>query len=177
MKVILTEDHDTLGAKGDAVEVKNGYGQNFLIPRRLAVPATTSALKRYAEETRQAAHKVEAAKAGLQALAARLDGTTVTISTRTGEGGRLFGTITTQQVVEALAAAGTEVDRRKVSLEGDIRETGDYPATVRLGADAVATVTVRVVSDSGPAASAGAVSEDSTSDEVSSYEDGSDDDD
>jgi len=169
MKVILTADHDTLGAKGDAVEVKNGYGQNFLIPRRLAVPATTSALKRYAEETRQAAHKVEAAKAGLQAAAARLDGTLVTIATRTGENGRLFGTITTQQVAEALAAAGQDVDRRKVSLDAEIRETGDFPATVRLGADAVATITVRVVSENVAEAPALAPADD-LDDEVSGYE-------
>ena len=175
MKVILTEDHDTLGAKGDAVEVKNGYGQNFLIPRRLAVPATTSALKRYAEEARQSVHKVEAAKAGLQALAAKLDGTSVTIATRTGEGGRLFGTITTQQVAEAIAAAGTDVDRRKVSLDADIREIGDYPATVRLGAEAVATVTVHVVSENAAAAPTDAAPADDTSDEVSSYEDDDDD--
>lgn len=171
MKVILTEDHDTLGAKGDAVEVKNGYGQNFLIPRRLAVPATTSALKRFAEETRQAAHKIEAQKAGLQATAAKLDGTVVTIASRTGEEGRLFGTVTTQQVVEALAAMGTDVDRRKVSLDGDIRETGDFPATVRLGADAVATVTVRVVSENAAEAPADEEAPDAAmADEVSGYE-------
>ncbi len=170
MKVILTEDHDTLGAKGDAVEVKNGYGQNFLIPRRLAVPATTSALKRYAEETRQAAHKIEAQLANLQTLASKLDGTAVTIATRTGDGGRLFGTITTQQVAEALAAAGTDVDRRKISLDADIREIGDYPATVRFGADATATVTVHVVSESAPAAPAASSDEDPLDDEISGYE-------
>ena len=170
MKVILTEDHDTLGAKGDAVEVKNGYGQNFLIPRRLAVPATTSALKRYAEETRQAAHKVEAQLANLKTLADKLSGTVVTIATRTGEDGRLFGTITTTQIADALAAAGTAVDRRKVSLDADIREVGDHPAQVRFSADAVATVTVRVVSENVAAAPAAAPSGDSLDDEVSGYE-------
>ena len=171
MKVILTVDHDTLGAKGDAVEVKNGYGQNFLIPRRLAVPATTGALKRYAEETRQAAHKIEAQLAGLQTLAAKLDGTAVTIATRTGDGGRLFGTITTQQVAEALAAAGTDVDRRKISLDEDIREVGAFPAHVRFGTDAVATITVNVVSENEAAEAAPADSDDDRlGDEVSGYE-------
>ena len=169
MKVILTQDHDTLGAKGDAVEVKNGYGQNFLIPRQLAVPATTSALKRYAEETRQAAHKIEAQRAELAATAARLDGTSVTIETRTGEDGRIFGTITTTQISDALAARGVAVDRRKISID-DVRETGEFPATVRFGADATATVTVKVVSENAPAAPAAVAPADDTDDEVSGYE-------
>ena len=171
MKVILTEDHDTLGAKGDAVEVKNGYGQNFLIPRRLAVPATTSALKRYAEETRQAAHKVEAQKAALKASADALTGQSVTIETRTGEGGRIFGTITTTQIADALAAAGTAVDRRKISLDEDIREVGAFPAHVRFGTDAVATITVNVVSENATDAPAPEAAPDDTFDtEMASYE-------
>ncbi len=171
MKVILTEDHDTLGAKGDAVEVKNGYGQNFLIPRRLAVPATSSALKRYAEETRQAAHKVEAQKAALKTLADALTGQSVTIATRTGEGGRIFGTITTTQIADALAAAGTTVDRRKISLDEDIREVGAFPAHVRFGTDAVATITVNVVSENAADEPAPAASDDNSFDnELASYE-------
>ena len=173
MKVILTEDHDTLGAKGEAVEVKNGYGQNFLIPRRLAVPATASALKRYAEETRQAAHKVEAQREALAATAARLEGTEVTIETRTGEQGRIFGTITTTQIADALAAAGVDVDRRKISVD-DIRETGTFPATIRFGADITATITVHVVSENATEAPAAAEA-DTGSDEVEDYEDPDDD--
>ena len=175
MKVILTADHDTLGAKGDAVEVKNGYGQNFLIPRQLAVPATTSAVKRYAEETRQAAHKVEAQRANLVTLAASLDGKEVTIATRTGERGRIFGTITTTQIADALAAAGTDIDRRKITIE-DVRETGDYPATVRFGPDVTATITVHVVSETPVDAPSGLAPADDGADEISSYEDPEDDD-
>ncbi len=170
MKVILTEDHDTLGAKGDAVEVKNGYGQNFLIPRRLAVPATTSAIKRYAEETRQAAHKIVAQQAALKTLADALTGQTVTIATRTGEGGRIFGTITTTQIADALAAAGTTVDRRKISLDEDIRETGAFPAHVRFGTDAVATITVNVVSENAADEPAPVAEDNSFDNELASYE-------
>ena len=171
MKVILTEDHDTLGAKGDAVEVKNGYGQNFLIPRRLAVPATASALKRYAEETRQAAHKVEAQKAALKTLAEALEGTAVVIETRTGEGGRIFGTITTTQIADALAAGGNAVDRRKISLDEDIREVGAFPAHVRFGTDAIATITVNVVSENAADAPAPAAEDDGGFDnELAAYE-------
>ena len=176
------EGHPDRGPRHARRQGRRGRGQERLRPE-LPHPAPPrrarhrrARVKRYAEETRQASHKIEAQRASLQALAQKLDGTEVTISTRSGEDGRLFGTITTQQIAEALAAAGTDVDRRKISLEGDIRETGDYPATVRMGADATATVTVHVVSENAPAAPARPAADD-TSDEVSSYEDTDDDDD
>ena len=146
MKVILKEDHETLGAKGDVVEVKDGYGRNFLLPRRLAVVATKSAVKQYAEERKQASHKIAAARQSLEGVAARLQGTEVSLTARTGEDNRLFGTITAQQVAEALAAKGFDVDRRKVTV-GEIRTTGTFPATVRLAADLTAEVQVVVVSE------------------------------
>jgi large subunit ribosomal protein L9 len=158
MKVILKEEHETLGAKGDVVEVKNGYGRNFLIPRQLAVVATKSSLKQYAEERKQASHKLAAARQQLEALAARLSGTDVTVTARTGEDNRLFGTITGQQVVDALAEKGFTVDRRKLSL-GEIRTTGTYPATIRLAADVTAEVQVTVVPE-------GAAADDADTDET-----------
>ena len=145
MKVILTEDHDTLGLKGDLVEVKPGYGRNFLIPRQLAVVATKSSTKKYAEERRQAAHKVEAARGNAEKLAERLDGTEVVIPVQTGEENRIFGSVTTQQVVDELKAQGFDLDRRKVSLSEDVRVTGVYTATVRLMPDVSADVKVTVV--------------------------------
>ncbi|MDT0630784.1 50S ribosomal protein L9 [Rubrivirga sp. S365] len=147
MKVILTEDHDTLGIKGDLVDVKPGYGQNFLIPRQLAVVATKSATKRYAEERRQSAHKVEAQREQAEKLAQRLDGTEIVIPVQTGEDNRIFGTITTQQVVDELKEQGFDIDRRKVTLSEDPRVTGVYPATVRLHQDVSAKVTVNVVAN------------------------------
>lgn len=160
MKVILTEDHDTLGAKGDVVEVKPGYGRNFLLPRRLAVVATKSAVKQYAEERKQAAHKIAAARQTAEGVAARLAGTEVVIAARTGEMDRLFGTVTAQQVADALAEKGFDVDRRKVTL-ADIRTTGTYTAVVRLAADLTADVTVKVVSENASeGAAAEAVAED-----------------
>ena len=150
MKVILTEDHDTLGAKGDVVEVKPGYGRNYLLPRRLAVVATKSAVKQYAEERKQAAHKIAAARQTAEGVAARLSGTEVLISARTGEMDRLFGTVTAQQVADALAEKGFDIDRRKVSLREEIRTTGTYTAVVRLAADLTADVTVKVVSENAP---------------------------
>lgn len=151
MKVILKVDHDTLGMKGDLVEVKNGYGLNFLIPRQLAVVATKSSIKQYAEERKQASHKIAAQRADAEAFAARLDGTEVTISARTGEENRLFGTVTTQQVADALASKGYEIDRRKISLSEDIKLTGVYSATVRLHPDFSSEIKVQVVPESGAA--------------------------
>ena len=145
MKVILKADHDTLGIKGDVVNVKPGFGRNFLIPRQLAVMATKSALKQYAEERRQAAHKIEAARGDAEKIAARLNQTEVVIPVRVGEENRIFGTITTQQIADELAAQGVKVDRRKISLAEDVRVTGVYPATVRLHPDFPAEVKVRVV--------------------------------
>lgn len=145
MKVILTEDHDTLGVKGDVVEVKPGYGRNYLIPRQLAVVATASSLKRYAEERRQAAHKIEAKRDQAEALAKRLDGTEIVIPVQTGEEGRIFGSVTTQQIVDELKTLGFEVDRRKVTFSEDVRETGEYPASVRVHPEFTAEVKVKVV--------------------------------
>lgn len=145
MKVILTEDHDTLGTKGDLVEVKPGYGRNFLIPRQLAVVATPSSVKKYAEERRQAAHKIEARRDQAEALSKKLDGTEIVIPVQTGEENRIFGSVTTQQIVDELKTLGFDVDRRKVTLSEDIRVTGVYPATVRVHPDFTAEVKVKVV--------------------------------
>ena len=145
MKVILTEDHDTLGLRGEVVEVKNGYGRNFLIPRRLAVVANASNRKRYAEEQRQREHKVEAQRAEAAKLAARIDGTEVTIPMRVGEEGRLFGSVTAPQVTEALAALGITIDRRRLSMPSELRAVGVYTATVRVSPEHTAEVKVQVV--------------------------------
>ena len=144
MKVILTEDFESLGPRGTVLEVKDGYGRNYLIPRRLAVVATRGNVARYEEEQRQRSHKVEAERRTAEETAARLDGTEIVIAARVGEDNRLFGTITTQQVVEELAARGFEVDRRKVTLDEEIRTTGVYPATVRIHPLYPAQVKVRV---------------------------------
>ena len=145
MKVILTQDHDTLGLRGDEVEVKPGYGQNFLIPRQMAVVATKSTRKRYAEETKQAAHKIEAARGNAEKLAQRMDGTELVFPVKTGEEGRLFGSVTTQQVADELTAKGYDIDRRKITMSEEIRTTGDYTATVRLHPDFSSEVKVSVV--------------------------------
>ena len=145
MNVILTQDVENLGQKGEVVSVKSGYGRNFLIPNRLAVVANASNVKRYEEETRQQSLKLEAARKDAEALAKRIDDLEVVLQAPVGEEDRIFGTITTQQVAEALAQKGIEVDRRKISLDADIRTTGEYTASVKLHPEHVGTLTVQVV--------------------------------
>lgn len=148
MKVILTQDVDTLGQKGEVVEVKPGYGRNFLIPRSLAVVASPSNVKRYEEEVRQQARQLEQKRKDAEAMAARLSQTEIVLQKPVGEEERLFGTVTTQEIVEELKRLGYDVDRRKVSLNQDIRTLGTYTAAVRLHADHVAEVKVTVVPES-----------------------------
>ena len=144
MKVILTQDLDNLGMRGDLVEVKNGYGRNYLIPRGLAVLATKSNQKRHEEELRQAAHKIEAQREQAEQLAQKIDGTELLVVMRTGDEGRVFGTVTTQQVADLLKERGFEVDRRKVTIGEEIRTVGVYPATVKVHPLYSAEVKIRV---------------------------------
>ncbi|MEM1043700.1 MAG: 50S ribosomal protein L9 [Bacteroidota bacterium] len=148
MDIILTQDVDDLGQKGEVITVKNGYGRNFLIPRGLAVVANPSNVKRYQEETRQQAVKLESARKDAEALAKRIDDMEIVLQAPVGEEDRIFGTITTQQIAEALAGRGIEVDRRKISLDGDIRTTGEYSATVKLHPEHSGSLTVQVVPES-----------------------------
>ncbi len=148
MNIILTQDVDNLGQKGEVISVKNGYGRNFLIPRGLAVVANPSNVKRYEEETRQQAVKLESARKDAEALAKRINDMEIVLQAPVGEEDRIFGTITTQQIADALAGRGIEVDRRKISLDSDIRTTGEYTATVKLHPEHSGSLTVQVVPES-----------------------------
>lgn len=148
MKVILKQDVENLGASGDVVQVKNGYGRNFLIPRGLAVEATRGNLKSHQEVLRQTGHKLEKLRTDAAALAKRLSEIDLVIPARVGEANRIFGTVTTAQIAELLADRGLEIDRRKIQLSEDIRALGVYPATVRIHSDVVAEIKIRVVAES-----------------------------
>jgi large subunit ribosomal protein L9 len=148
MNVILTQDVDNLGQKGEVVSVKGGYGRNYLIPNGLAVVANTSNVKRYEEETRQQALKLEAARKDAEALAKRIDDMEIVLQAPVGEEDRIFGTITTQQIADALKQKGLEVDRRNISLDSDIRTTGEYTATVKMHPEYSGTLTIQVVPES-----------------------------
>lgn len=148
MQIILTEKIRNLGNVGDRVEVKGGYGRNFLIPQGKAVFASPDNVRRF--EARRAELVKEAATSLAAALerAAALADLTVTIAQSAGEGGRLFGSVTTRQIAAALTDAGRPVDRQELNLvEGSIRQLGTYPVEVHLHADVVATVQVEVIAE------------------------------
>ena len=140
-QAILLEDVDELGHRGDPVDVSPGYLRNFLIPRKLAAPATPGALEE-AQRRRAAAEKVEKARAEREEQAASLLSKTVlTIYQRAGEDGKLFGSVGAKEIVEAISdARDLRVDRRKVRLEQPIREIGTHMVEIELADGAIATV-------------------------------------
>ena len=146
MKVILKEDIKHVGLKDDVVEVKNGYGRNFLIPQGKAKLATDGALKMLAEDVRQREFKMDKLRKDAEALAEKVNGTKVSIKTKAGASGRIFGSITTLQIANALKEKGFDVDRRKIVTD-DIKELGTFPATVNLFKDISATVNLEVVAE------------------------------
>ncbi len=148
MQVILMEKIRYLGNVGDRVEVKGGYGRNYLLPTGKAVFASPDNIARF-EQQRAAIEKAATdALAKAQARAAALQDVTVTIAHKAGEGGRLFGSVTTREIAEALTAAGHAVDRQELNLpEGAIRTLGSFPLDVNLHADLIAQVTVAVVAE------------------------------
>lgn len=146
MKVILKEDIKHVGLKDDVVEVKDGYGRNFLIPQGRAKLATDGALKMLAEDVRQREFKMDKLKKDAEALAEKVNGTTVSIKTKAGASGRIFGSITTLHIANALKEKGFDVDRRKIVTD-DIKELGTFPTTVNLLKDISATVNLEVVAE------------------------------
>ncbi len=133
MQVILTKNVDKLGYKDDVVTVKPGYGRNFLIPQGYAILATTSSLKEHAEKLKQRAHKETKILAEAEAIAAKLEGVTLKIGTKAGENGKIFGSVNTIQLAEALKAQGFDIDRKSLKIkEEPIKEVGTYEAEANL---------------------------------------------
>ena len=146
MEIILKEDIIGLGYKNDIVNVKSGYGRNYLIPQGKAVIATESAKKVLAENERQRAHKLAKIKADAEAQAAKLNGVKVTISAKVNEDGTIFGGVGAAQVAEALAAKGFEVDRKAIVAE-TVKAVGEYTATINLHKEVKAEVAFEVVAE------------------------------
>ena len=147
MEVILREDIDKLGNRGEVVKVAPGYARNFLIPKRLAVAATDSN-KKIVEQERQAHLRKEAKLKGeAEDLSKMLTGVSVTIAQKAGENDQLFGSVTSKDVADALAAKNYTIDRRKVQLDEPIKQLGEYKVPVRLHKDVTAEVTVVVVKE------------------------------
>lgn len=149
MEVILLEKVHNLGKLGDRVKVRPGYARNFLIPEKMAVPATETNVQKL-EAMRAELEKAQAeALAKAEARAAALKDAVVTIAARTGEEGRLFGSVGTADIAESFSKAGTEVEKREVRMPtGPIRILGDHPVELHLHADVNVAVTVRVVAES-----------------------------
>jgi large subunit ribosomal protein L9 len=144
MKVLLKQDVHKIGKKGEILEVKEGYARNFLIPNGLAVEASGGAMKQVVEEKkaqdRRKAREIEES----QALADKLKGFTVTIKHKAGEEGRLFGSITSTEIAEALKKRGIEIDKKKIVLDEPIRLVGDYTVKIKLHHEVTAQLPVSV---------------------------------
>lgn len=133
MEVILKKNIDKLGYKDEVVSVKPGYGRNFLIPQGYAVLATPSAVKAHEEVLKQRAHKESKIVAEAEGIAAKLAEITVKISTKVGENGKIFGSVNTVQLSEALKAAGFDIDRKSLKIKDEpIKEVGTYEAEANL---------------------------------------------
>lgn len=145
IEVILREDVKSLGRAGELVRVKPGYARNFLLPKGLAYEATEGNKKRVQAEARAREARRAQERAEAEATAARLAGVSVTLARKAGEGERLFGSITAQDLAEALAAKGIVVDRRKIELEHPIKTLGTHRVSIRLLHDVQAAISVTVV--------------------------------
>jgi large subunit ribosomal protein L9 len=133
MEIILLQDVNKLGLKDDLVNVKNGYGRNFLIPGGYAIAASPSAKKMHTENLRQKAHKQEKIKAEAQEIAAKLDGVKLIVGAKTSTSGKIFGSVNTIQIAEGLKEKGFDIDRKNITLpEDQIKEVGTYKAIIRL---------------------------------------------
>jgi large subunit ribosomal protein L9 len=132
MEVILKQDFPGLGYKNDLVKVKGGYGRNYLIPQGFAIVASISNRKMIDENIRQAAHKAEKVINDAKEIAAKLADISIEIGAKAGEKGKIFGAITTLQIADALKEKGHEIDRKKISFKSDVKNVGEYIATVDL---------------------------------------------
>jgi large subunit ribosomal protein L9 len=147
MELILREDVEKLGARGQVIKVADGYARNFLLPRRLAVVAT-EANKKIVEQERQAHLRKEAReKASAQELGEMMSQVSVTIAQKAGDQDQLFGSVTPKDIAEALEAQNYHIDRRKIHLEEPIRQLGQFSVPVRLHRDVTVNITVNVVKE------------------------------
>ena len=136
MKIILKQDFDTLGQKNDILTVKTGYARNYLIPKGYAVQATDSAVKVHNENLRQRAHKEEKIRSEAEAIGKKLEGIKLVIGAKTSSAGKIFGSVNTIQIAEALKDKGFDIDRKNIVLgEDTIKEVGNYKAVVKLHRD------------------------------------------
>ncbi|WP_026896775.1 50S ribosomal protein L9 [Daejeonella oryzae] len=147
MELILKQDIKNLGEKDDVVTVKAGYGRNYLIPQGFAAMATISAKKVLAENLKQAAFKQDKIKKDAEAIASRLEGVKLSIGAKAGESGKIFGSVNTIQVADALKKEGFEVDRRRITFETEPKFVGEYIANLNLHKEVKVQVPFEVVAE------------------------------
>jgi large subunit ribosomal protein L9 len=148
MEVILRQDIKGLGYKDDKVTVANGYGRNFLLPKGMATLATESAKKMHAEIMKQRAFKEDKLRKEAAANSEKLAGVSIKVGAKAGENGKIFGSVTTIQIAEALLKAGYNIERKNIEINDDtIKQLGTYSAKVRLYKDVSATVNFEVVAE------------------------------
>lgn len=148
MEIILKQDVKNLGSKDDIVKVKNGYGRNFLIPKGFAIIANESNKKQLAENQKQRAFKEQKLKEEALKIAKKFETLSVKVGAKAGETGKIFGSVNTIQVADALKKLGIDVDRKNITLKDDaIKNLGNYTATIKLHKDVVVDVEFEVVAE------------------------------
>ena len=148
MELILKEYVENLGDNGDLVVVKPGYGRNYLIPQGKAILATASAKKMREETLRQRAHKEEKLVEEAKAMAAKLADASIKIGAKVGESGKIFGSVNTIQLADALKSSGVDIDRKYISIVGDtIKEAGSYEAKIRFHKEVIETISFEVIGE------------------------------
>jgi large subunit ribosomal protein L9 len=145
MKVILQQDVKKLGKKGDIVEVSEGYGRNFLLPRKAAVLANAENMNVAKAQAGSKARKEAMATDEAKLMAAQLEKVSVTIPVKIGENGKLFGSVTGKDVADALKKEKIDIDRRKITIKGDVTGAGEYEAVIKVHPEITSTIKVNVV--------------------------------
>lgn len=148
MEVILKEDIQNIGHRNDIVTVKNGYGRNYLIPKGMAILATESAKKMHAENLKQRAHKEEKIKNEALEVAKKLETVAITIGAKTSSTGKIFGSVNTIQIAEALKEKGYEIERKNISIpEDQVKEVGKYNATIKLHKEVKVDIEFEIIAE------------------------------
>ena len=145
MEVILTEDVEKLGKRGEKIKVKDGFYRNFLFPRQMAVVCNKGNLRTYEEQQKYAVARSKREKEEASAVARKLEKVTLTLKAQVGEEDKLFGSITHQEIAKVLEGEGFSVDKRKIELEEPIKKTGSYTVKIKLHPDVETSVKVKIV--------------------------------
>lgn len=147
MKVLLKKEVANLGEAGEVVEVRAGYAMNYLVPQGMATIATPSVLKQHEETIRQRAHKEAKLVADAEALASKIEATPVKVAVKVSENGKIYGSVTSTQLEEALKNVGIEVDKKDITVPDDIKKLGEYEAVVKIYKQVKANAKFEVVSE------------------------------